>query len=193
MRDLFLRYAHSICTKMDILALVTVPWDVGAHAFSFHDYPSLFKQDKIVVAVSHMGVFGAQEGFKSAETRVVLPVTEDVFECVDHIEKGEQAEALKAELRKLQADLRKRKRKHGAIGAACCDVGRSSKRQRWYDQDRKETRTTKKKKKKHQQSKKHQHQAPWRSSGNGTWGCEGWAKSSKKKTKTKKHRSWRRR
>ena len=187
----------AVLGETDILALVTVPWDVGAHAFSFHDYPSLFKQDKIVVTVAHLGVFGAQVGFKSEETRVVLPTTEEVFECADHIEKGKQAAALKKQLRKLQADLRKRK--HGAIGAACCDLGRSSKRQRWYEQDRRETR--KHQKKRHQKNKrqekkpeqtKHQHQAPWRASGNGSWGCDSWAKSSKNKKK-KKRRSWRRR
>lgn len=101
----------------DGVEVVRAPLDVGIETFSYKDYPHMFKQDQIVFTVAHVGVFGAQADFKSAETRVVLPTTEDVFDFVDGIESAQQAKVLKEELRKLRFELHKRhQRPIGASG-----------------------------------------------------------------------------
>ena len=97
----------------DIIDIWRVGADVGIQTLSLDDYPHLFSMQQITFTASHIGLFGAQADFSGVEARLVLPTTEEVFEC---LESRQRCKELEEEVRKLRSTLKER-RDHGPIGA----------------------------------------------------------------------------
>ena len=115
----------------DILDIWQVPPDVGIKSLSYEEYGQLFKMDQITFTVAHIGLVGAQAENRGPESRIALPLTEEVFECVDGVERMQRTRWLEEQLRKLTAQQRGWRNQHGPIGA------RSKKRARdaWSSSD----------------------------------------------------------
>jgi hypothetical protein len=98
----------------DIIDIWRVGADVGIQTLSLDDYPHLFSMQQITFTASHIGLFGAQADFSGVEARLVLPTTEEVFEC---LESRQRCKELEEEVRKLRSTLKERRDRDGPIGA----------------------------------------------------------------------------
>ena len=71
----------------DILDIWQVPSDVGIQSLSYDDYGQLFKMDQITFTVALIGLSGAQAENRGPESRLALPLTEEVCDCTDGVER----------------------------------------------------------------------------------------------------------
>ena len=117
----------------DILDIWQVPCDVGIHVFPYEEHGQLFKMEAITFTVAHIGLFGAQAENRGPESRLTLPLTDEVYECIDGVETRRRTEWLEDRLRKLlSAQQRVWCNQHGSSGGR---RGRKRKRNAWNSSD----------------------------------------------------------
>jgi hypothetical protein len=112
--DLEMEIAIAADDEGGVLDIWRVDGEVGLQTLAFDDFPFLFEMEQLEFTAAHIGVFGPQADFRGAESRLVLPTTEEVFECVENRQRCKQ---LEEEVRKLRSTIKERRDRGGPIGA----------------------------------------------------------------------------